>query len=109
VLVEATIEARDNDVVSGPKWGRSEVVAIVPPSLGEEEALRMEALRGLRDELVDLLALRLGTQVPLSQAERAALVAREAGAHRVLQQSVLDVMARQFGSLQLLTWMGCGT
>src|SRR6185369_12831622 len=33
--VEITVEARDNDVVSGPKWGKSAPIVVIPPQVGE--------------------------------------------------------------------------
>ena len=57
--VEVHIEARDNDTVSGPKWGRSEAIVLVPPRVGESESLRQAALRKARDAAIDLLATLL--------------------------------------------------
>ncbi len=57
--VEVTVEARDNDAVSGPKWGKSDAIVIIPPQVGEAEALRYAALLGARAAIVDLLADRL--------------------------------------------------
>ena len=61
--VEARVEARDNDEVSGPKWGKSEAVVIVLPQAGEPEALRYVELIKARDMLTDLLARRLGVKL----------------------------------------------
>lgn len=46
--VEVTVEARDNDVVSGPKWGKSPAVLVILPQVGEPEALRYQALLAAR-------------------------------------------------------------
>jgi hypothetical protein len=54
--VEVTVEARDNDPLTGPKWGKSSPLLLLPPALGEPEALRYEAVVEVRDALVDLLA-----------------------------------------------------
>ncbi|UQA60905.1 DUF4175 family protein [Polyangium aurulentum] len=59
VPVEITIEARDNDPISGPKWGKSAAIVVVPPQVGEPEAMRHDALLRARDALTDLLAERL--------------------------------------------------
>ena len=40
--VEVTIEARDNNAVGGPSWGKSHPLC-ASPAVGEEEALRFEA------------------------------------------------------------------
>lgn len=56
--VEITVEARDNDPLNGPKWGKSAPITIVPPAVGHPEAKRYAALLAARDALVDLLAHR---------------------------------------------------
>lgn len=62
--VEVTVEAKDNDPLTGPKWGASQAIVLVPPSVGEPEARRLDAIRRLRDALVDSLAWRLSNPVP---------------------------------------------
>ncbi len=65
IIVEATspvavhIEARDNDTVSGPKWGKSDAIVLLPPKIGEAEALRQAAIRRVRDASISLLATLL--------------------------------------------------
>ncbi|HEX4446526.1 MAG TPA: DUF4175 domain-containing protein, partial [Polyangiaceae bacterium] len=68
--VEVTVEAKDNDPLNGPKWGASAAITVVPPDVGEPEALRLDALRKVRDALVDSLAWRLGNDVPAAGAAR---------------------------------------
>lgn len=72
--IEIGVEAKDNDAVTGPKWGRSAVITLIPPDVGEPEALRMTKLRELRDRLVDTLAWRMAHAVPTVAAERAEFV-----------------------------------
>lgn len=60
--VVATIEARDNNVAKGAKWGQSAAITILPPAVGEPQALRYQALVKARDGLTDLLAFELGTE-----------------------------------------------
>ncbi|MGD0674721.1 MAG: DUF4175 family protein [Polyangiaceae bacterium] len=74
VPVAVTVEAKDNDVLTGPKWGRSEALTIVPPVIGEPEARRLEALVRVRDALVDTLAWRL----ELKQHDEKALATEDA-------------------------------
>ncbi len=71
------MEAKDNDPLSGPKWGASEAITVVPPDVGEPEALRLDALRKLRDAMVDSLAWRLGGDPPASAADRKSFLAEE--------------------------------
>ena len=57
--VTVSIEARDNDPVDGPKWGKSAAITLEPSMVGEPEALRYRALTGARDAMVDVLAAEL--------------------------------------------------
>ena len=57
--IEITVEARDNDPLRGPKWGKSAPITLIPPLVGEPEALRYAALARSRDAFVDLLAFRI--------------------------------------------------
>jgi hypothetical protein len=68
--VEVTVEAKDNDPLNGPKWGASAAITVVPPDVGEPEALRLEALRKVRDAAVDSLAWRLGDDLPAGAARK---------------------------------------
>ena len=64
VPVEVTVEAKDNDPIAGPNWGKSAAILVMPPEVGEAEALRYEALVRMRDALTDLLAHRLEEGAP---------------------------------------------
>jgi hypothetical protein len=55
--MRVSIEARDNDVVTGPKWGKSEVILVNPPDLGAPQAERVAAARSLRQQATKLVAL----------------------------------------------------
>ena len=61
--VEVVVEARDNDPLRGPKWGKSAAITVIPPTVGEPEAMRYEALERARDALVDLAAFRIENDV----------------------------------------------
>ncbi len=54
--VEVFIEARDNDGVSGAKWGASQPIVLIPAGVGEGEVARFAALSAARKALVDALA-----------------------------------------------------
>ena len=69
--VQVSIEARDNDPVRGPKWGHSQPITIVAPTVGEAEAARFSALQTARDAIVELLAWQSQNQES-SDAEREA-------------------------------------
>ena len=66
--VEVMVEAKDNDPITGPKWGHSPPITVVPPEVGEPEARRLDGLRKLRDAMVDALAYRLSHDPPKNAA-----------------------------------------
>lgn len=68
--VVVTVEARDNDPLHGPKWGKSARITLVPPAVGEPEAKRYAALHGARNAIVDLLSWQLDAHDKQSAAER---------------------------------------
>lgn len=75
--IEIRVEAKDNDPITGPKWGASPAIVVVPPDVGEPEAKRLEAIRKLRDRFVDTLAIRLSKPVPTDMKERRAFLDQE--------------------------------
>lgn len=77
VPIEVTIEAKDNDPLSGPKWGVSAAITVLPPAVGEPEAQRLDALRGLREAVVDSLAYRLDSPLPADALGRKAFAAAD--------------------------------
>ncbi len=54
--IRVRVEARDNDPITGPKWGRSAELTLIPPVLGAAEAQRYVDMLEVRNTLVDLLA-----------------------------------------------------
>lgn len=70
--VEVTVEALDNDSVNGPKWGRSAPLVLMPPQIGEREALRYAALKAARDALTDELARRMELDELVASTEQVA-------------------------------------
>ncbi|HEY4106393.1 MAG TPA: DUF4175 domain-containing protein, partial [Polyangiaceae bacterium] len=68
--VEVSIEARDDNTISGVKWGKSAVITLLPVPVGEPEAARYEALRAARDALTDLLATELGPHEGTNDADQ---------------------------------------
>jgi hypothetical protein len=53
--VSLTVEARDNDPIDGSKWGRSEAIVVLPPTVGQPEGERYRALATIRDEVIALI------------------------------------------------------
>lgn len=54
--VRVTIEARDGNTASGPSWGRSKAIVLLPEPLGADLAKRHVALRAFRRQLSVFLA-----------------------------------------------------
>jgi hypothetical protein len=67
--VFVTIEAKDNRPTGPARWGKSPAIEIRPPPVGRPEAQRYEALRALRDGLVDVVALDRAAAKPEHRAE----------------------------------------
>jgi hypothetical protein len=111
--VEVTVEARDNDTVSGPKWGKSAAILVIMPQVGEAEALRYQALLKARDAVTDLLAFRLDEKIakaspaggPKAATEAKATatehLAREAEKQAVAVKAVEDALKGTYGGLGL--------
>lgn len=98
--VEVTVEARDNDPVAGPKWGKSAAVILVPPQVGEPEALRYEAVLKVRDALTDLLAARLDLKAPTAK-DKAEHVKVEAEAQELVDKALAEALSGVFGGLRV--------
>ena len=101
VPVEVTIEARDNDPLTGPKWGASAAITLVPPDVGEPEARRAEALRRLRDALVDSLAWRLSSPAAEDRAARRAHASEEKRRAAADAQLVDETLAQTQAGVRL--------
>jgi hypothetical protein len=93
--VFVTIEAKDNDVLTGAKWGRSAPITIQPPALGAPEARRFEALLAARGSVLDVLGW-LGSEAPRPVPARA-LAERRKGA----AASLRDVGSRLTGTARI--------
>jgi hypothetical protein len=91
--VRVTVEARDNDPLTGPKWGRSEPITVVPPAVGEPEAARFLALLGARHSIVDFLAWQLGRPDAKAFDRTARVRARRAA------NELRGVLAETYGGL----------
>lgn len=105
VPVEVTVQARDNDVVSGPKWGRSAPIIVVPPQVGEPEALRYAALLAARDALTDLLADRMDQKAP-GPREAKEHVGLEEEAQKRAIDAITTALATVRGGLRMDARMG---
>jgi hypothetical protein len=99
--VEVTVEAKDNDPLTGPKWGASPAVTIIPPDVGEPEARRLDGLRKLRAALVDTLAWRLSHDPPAEAAARKAFVDEETTRTTGDESLALNTMVQTYGGVHV--------
>lgn len=105
--VIATIEARDTNDAPGAGWGRSAAITIVPPEVGEPEALRLAALESVRDLLVDLLDRRLRTELedrsatPLDKEARAARTKEETELRRAALARLRSVLEETYAGVRI--------
>ncbi len=99
--IEVRVEAKDNDPITGPKWGGSAPFTIIPPDVGEPEALRVDALLKLRDALVDALAWRLSNAVPGDATKRRAFVAEQLRAVEEDGERVETTLSSTFAGLRV--------
>jgi len=86
--IAVTIEARDNDVLEGGRFGQSEAITIVPPPVGAPEGARFKVLLSARDRLVELLGwlVELPAETD-AKARDAELEKRRAEATRALRDA----------------------
>jgi hypothetical protein len=96
--IEVTVEARDNDPLRGPKWGKSAAITVIPPIVGEPEALRYAALLAARHAVVDLAAFRIENGVGKQPKAHAAREVEETDRTILLLEDTLD---RSFGGLAM--------
>lgn len=96
--VELSIEARDDNTIGGVKWGKSEVITLVPVPIGEPEALRYAALLAARDSLTDLLAQELAPQEGVSEADRAKA---DRASTTAAAAKLKDVLTQRFAGLRM--------
>jgi hypothetical protein len=99
--VVATIEARDNDAGTSAKWGKSAALTILPPAVGEPEALRLAALEAARDKLVDLLDHQVATE-----REKEALSPERQLDRRKAERSLLEQAAGALKSVVTESYAG---
>jgi hypothetical protein len=95
--VSVTIEARDADETSGPNWGRSAAIVLVPPALGAALAERHRALREFRSATARYVAAELEA----ADAGQASAVALRREAARELEQQFGRLRAELAGSEEL--------
>ncbi|HEY1535523.1 MAG TPA: DUF4175 domain-containing protein, partial [Polyangiaceae bacterium] len=96
--VEVSVEARDDDALSGVKWGKSAVITLLPVPVGEPEAERYQALLAVRDALTDLLATELS---PAPGSKDAELRKSDTARTAAIATQLRAVLNRRFSGLML--------
>jgi hypothetical protein len=99
--VEVTVEAKDNDPITGPKWGASASIVLVPPDVGEPQAARLDALRKLRDAYVDALASRIAHDVPKTAVEQTVFLSEEEKSEIRLGLRVEETLATTYAGIRI--------
>lgn len=99
VPVEVTVEAKDNDPIVGPNWGKSAAILVMPPDVGEAEALRYEALVRVRNALTDLLAERLVDDPPKGKQSSEHLRKERESQERVMK-TIEEALVDTYGGLR---------
>lgn len=99
--IEVLVEAKDNDPITGPKWGASPMITLVPPHVGEPEARRIEALVRLRNALVDRLSWRIDRPLPPVGDARKAYLAELQAAATADSEQVDTVLATSYAGVRL--------
>lgn len=96
IPVEVTVEAKDDDPIRGPNWGRSASTVLIPLKIAEREVLRQVALTRARDAVTDLLATRVASDIE----PNAAWIASQRKQQGVAFDTVNEVLKRDFGGLK---------
>lgn len=99
--IEITVEAKDNDPITGPKWGASAPITVLPPDIAEPAAQRMAALRALRDAYVDSLATVVGNDLPTDAQKRLTLLDEERTQHGKNAALLQDTLSRSFAGVRI--------
>ncbi len=101
--VIVTVQARDNDPLHGPKWGKSAPITLLPPAVGEPEAARYAALRAARSSIVDLLAWQLDVPDKLTPAERVKRAGEERKRAKRAADKMRDAVDANYGGLTVFS------
>lgn len=102
--VHISVEAKDDDPITGPKWGRSAAIVVLPPVVGEPEAERFTALEAAKNQLVDVLAL-YAEPAPESAAERQEQLKRRRTAQQEASDAFKASLERTYAGLEVPTGM----
>ena len=90
-----------NDPITGPKWGASAPITVLPPDIAEPAAQRMAALRALRDAYVDSLATVVGNDLPTDAQKRLTLLDEERTQHGKNAALLQDTLSRSFAGVRI--------
>lgn len=91
--VHVTVEARDGNTATGPNWGKSRAITLIPEPLGKEIAERHKSLREFRQALTTYLAKDIeASHLTISAAKDARKEAHEAllSSYETLETKLLE-------------------
>ncbi len=101
VPIEVTVEAKDNDPLTGPKWGASAAIVLVPPNVGEPEALRLDSIRRVREKTVDALAWRLSISLPSAPQELRAFLDQETSRTDEVEALLSETLSQAYAGIRV--------
>jgi Domain of unknown function (DUF4175) len=104
--IEVRVEAKDNDPITGPKWGASDAITIVPPDVGEPEARRLAGLVRVRDTLVDALAWRLATPLASEPKERRSVLEHDVRLAEEGSDALESALATSYAGIRVPSRLG---
>jgi hypothetical protein len=99
--IEVRVEAKDNDPITGPKWGASDAITIVPPDVAEPESRRLAALVKVRDQLVDALAERIGKPLAVEPKDRREQVEGDAKKSEQIAEALDQTLATTYAGVKV--------
>jgi hypothetical protein len=100
--VIASIEARDNEKAKGERWGKSQAITVVPPAIGEPEALRYAALEAARARVVELFDHQLESE----RLKKSKLSASESKARASAERELEKTVLRELGAVTSNAYAG---
>lgn len=84
--VIVTVQARDGDLITGPHWGKSEAIVLLPEPIGDSLAQRHLALRAFRGAILDYrMAAERSSMLAAAERKQAGAAAHDALARALVE------------------------
>lgn len=104
--IEIRVEAKDNDPITGPKWGASPAITVVPPDVGEPESRRLAALLDVRAAVVDALAWRISNALPSEPKDRREFLERDTKLSEELGEKLEGALLTSYAGVRVQARLG---